>query len=137
MNDKAERHVNASSCPLCEDMLSHAHSHLVAWFLDCAREAAPNAHISCSYRGPEAQNLAFQSGMSKLQYPNSRHNRMPAEALDLFALSTENIASFPYKFYLKIWDATLRRNYVSIEWGGNWKSFKDYPHFQLQALKGV
>ena len=23
---------------------------------------------------------------------------------------------------------------VNLEWGGNWKSFKDYPHFELVGI---
>lgn len=25
-----------------------------------------------------------------------------------------------------------RKQKITLEWGGNWKKFKDYPHFELK-----
>lgn len=38
--------------------------------------------LTCSYRGKEAQNLAFETGVSGKRWPESKHNRLPADAFD-------------------------------------------------------
>lgn len=44
-------------------------------------------HYDCSvtsgYRGKEKQNEYFQLGLSKVEYPNSKHNVMPSQAVDV------------------------------------------------------
>lgn len=65
----------------------------------------------------------------------SNHNYYPSPAVD--------VMPYPIK-----WDdidgvtafATLVMNIaedmdIQIEWGGNWSSFKDYPHYQLKYNK--
>jgi len=39
--------------------------------------------LTCGYRGKIAQNKAYDTGYSKLKYPNSKHNKKPAEAVDI------------------------------------------------------
>jgi hypothetical protein len=36
------------------------------------------------HRGQQAQDLAFQTGMSKLKWPNSKHNSLPSKAFDIY-----------------------------------------------------
>jgi len=38
--------------------------------------------IVCGHRGEIEQNEAFANGYSKLQWPNSKHNSMPSDAVD-------------------------------------------------------
>ncbi len=38
--------------------------------------------IICGYRGEEEQNAAFAAGRSKLKFPKSKHNSLPAKAYD-------------------------------------------------------
>ncbi len=35
------------------------------------------------FRDEETQNLAFDNGLSKLQWPNSKHNAKPSEAIHM------------------------------------------------------
>jgi peptidoglycan L-alanyl-D-glutamate endopeptidase CwlK len=39
--------------------------------------------VVTGHRTEEEQNKKFEEGTSKVQWPNSRHNSMPAEAIDL------------------------------------------------------
>lgn len=39
--------------------------------------------VLCGYRGEKEQNEAFAKGTSKLQWPHSKHNHLPALAVDL------------------------------------------------------
>ena len=65
------------------------------------------------------------------QTMRSRH--ITGHAVDLGAWVNGTV-SWDWKYYHKIADAMKQAADdvgVTIEWGGNWKSFKDGPHFQL------
>ena len=62
---------------------------------------------------------------------NSRH--LTGHAVDL-ATWVDNTVSWEWKYYYQIADAMKKAASelkVSIDWGGDWKKFKDGPHFQL------
>ena len=62
---------------------------------------------------------------------NSRH--LTGHAVDLAAW-VDNTVSWEWKYYYQIADAMKKAASelnVSIEWGGDWKKFKDGPHFEL------
>lgn len=66
---------------------------------------------------------------------NSRH--LTGHAVDLAAW-VDNTVSWEWKYYYQIADAMKKAASelnVSIEWGGDWKKFKDGPHFQLTWSK--
>lgn len=68
---------------------------------------------------------------------NSRH--LTGHAVDLAAWvipegSAKGTISWDWKYYHQIADAmkqAAKELNVSIQWGGEWKSFKDGPHFEL------
>lgn len=53
-------------------------------------------------------------------------------AFDIAVLINNKI-TWETKFYIEIGKAAekLMKEY-NVEWGGNWKSFKDYPHWELK-----
>ncbi len=85
-------------------------------------------------RDPQRQRTLVDSGAS--QTMNSRH--IPgadgfAKAVDLGAWVDDQV-DWSWPLYHKIADAmkeAARQVKVPIEWGGDWKTFKDGPHFQL------
>lgn len=85
-------------------------------------------------RSPERQRTLVDSGAS--QTLNSRH--IPgadgyAKAVDLGAWVDDQV-DWSWPLYHKIAAAmkeAAKQVKVPIEWGGDWKSFKDGPHFQL------
>jgi len=93
--------------------------------------------VICGYRNEEDQNEAFTTGNSQLKYPKSNHNKIPSLAVDVvpYPLDWGDLKRF-YEMagmvkaitYLLNKDGLIKYN---IEWGGDWKSFKDYSHFQL------
>ena len=44
-------------------------------YIDCS--------VLCGHRGEEDQNKAYDSGNSKVKWPNGRHNKKPSIAVDV------------------------------------------------------
>lgn len=52
--------------------------------LELAAEAVPfDVMVVCAYRNKSMQDKAFKEGKSKLKWPNSAHNKAPAQAVDI------------------------------------------------------
>jgi peptidoglycan L-alanyl-D-glutamate endopeptidase CwlK len=95
--------------------------------------------VICGYRGKEAQNAAFDAGMSKLQYPLSRHNSEPAMAVDVVPspIDWKNIKEFEQFGYFVL--GCAHGLGIRIRWGADWnndlntknETFLDYAHFEL------
>ena len=80
-------------------------------------------------RTPERQRKLFDAGAS--QTLKSRH--LTGHAVDLAAWVDDQI-DWSWPLYDKIAAAMKQASAqvgVPIEWGGNWTSFRDGPHFQL------
>lgn len=77
-------------------------------------------------RSPERQKQLYESGKSKTM--NSRH--LTGHAVDLapWPITWDWDHFYPIAEAMK--DASQEVG-VPIEWGGDWKSFPDGPHFQL------
>ncbi len=71
----------------------------------------------------------------KSQTTNSRH--LTGHAVDITPWVDGEI-SWDWKFYSEVRNAMLQAAAelkIDIEWGGNWKNFKDGPHWQLPWAK--
>jgi len=80
-------------------------------------------------RSPERQQTLVASGAS--QTLNSRH--ITGHAVDLGAW-VDNQVDWSWPLYHKIANAmkaAANELGVAIVWGGDWKTFKDGPHFEL------
>lgn len=84
------------------------------------------------YRGSEDQEKAFREGKSKAHYGQSAHNYLPCIAVDCIPfpfLGWEDAASFKRMAdHILLCAASLD---IPVQWGGNWKTLKDTPHFEL------
>ncbi len=79
--------------------------------------------------------VSTRLGQKKTTTSNSRH--LTGHAVDLAAW-VDNTVSWEWKYYYQIADAMKQAASelnVSIDWGGDWKSFKDGPHFELTWSK--
>jgi peptidoglycan LD-endopeptidase CwlK len=94
--------------------------------------------IICGYRGKKDQDKAFSSGASKVKFPNSKHNKWPALAFDAvpYPLDWHDIKSFQElgDHIIETWGSMTDEEKMGFDlsWGGTWKSFKDYPHYELR-----
>jgi peptidoglycan L-alanyl-D-glutamate endopeptidase CwlK len=88
------------------------------------------------WRDKETQDKYYSEGKSKLRWPDSRHNKQPSRAVDLGIFNKDlngidwaNLNPFfELAGYLK---AVARQKGIKMRWGGDYKHFKDYPHFEL------
>lgn len=80
------------------------------------------------------QKELYQQGATTTM--NSRH--LTGHAVDLIALDEDGKVSWDWKYYYPLAVAMKQAAKdvgVSIEWGGDWKTFKDGPHYQLPWSK--
>lgn len=81
-------------------------------------------------RNEARQRQLVASGKS--QTMNSRH--LTGHAVDCAPLVNNQIPWSDWSCFKKVADGMMqaaKELSVDIEWGGNWKTFKDGPHFQL------
>lgn len=96
--------------------------------------------IVCGHRGKEDQNKAFDTGMTKVRWPNGKHNSRPSKAVDVipYPLDWEDRERMHYfAGYVK---AKADGMGIKIRWGGDWDGdtevsdnrFDDLVHFELE-----
>ena len=81
-------------------------------------------------RTKERQKELVASGASKTM--NSRH--LTGHAVDLVPIGPNGKAAFDWPLYDKLGPAVkaaAEKEDVALDWGGDWTSFKDGPHFEL------
>jgi peptidoglycan L-alanyl-D-glutamate endopeptidase CwlK len=90
--------------------------------------------ITCGVRSLEEQKLLLRKGATKTM--RSRHLKAPngySHAVD-FACTIKGVPRWDWPLYHKLAvavKAAAKAEKVPIEWGGDWRSFKDGPHYQL------
>jgi peptidoglycan LD-endopeptidase CwlK len=108
--------------------------------------------LSCVYRPPEEQIALYAKGRTKgtdgkwivtnksMIVTNvdgitviGAHNYKPARAIDVVVVeSVTKKALWDEKWYLPIGHIVRE---CGLTWGGDWKSFKDYPHVEVPGYK--
>lgn len=90
--------------------------------------------ITCGVRTLEEQRILVKKGASKTL--RSRHIPAPngySHAIDVVAFIDGKVRwDWPlYDKISKAMKASAKAENVPVEWGGDWVSFKDGPHYQL------
>ena len=116
-----------------EKKLANLHPDLVR-VVRKARELGANFRIGDTTRSLAQQRKNMATGVSRTL--KSRH--LPskdglARAVDLLCLVEGKITWSwpPYYVLARVVKEAAKQCKVPVEWGGDWKSFKDGPHFQL------
>jgi peptidoglycan L-alanyl-D-glutamate endopeptidase CwlK len=88
--------------------------------------------IICGHRGEKDQDVAYATGHSRLQWPYSKHNALPALAVDVapWPINWDDLTSFYYLAGVVM--TCAYKEGVPLTWGGNWIKLKDMPHFELK-----
>lgn len=98
--------------------------------------------VICGHRDANAQNLAYTQGRSKLKWPNSKHNKVPSEAVDIvpYPIDWDDISRFETlgQTVMQVWESEIDaedKGSWELVWGKNFKGLVDYPHFELRMKK--
>lgn len=91
--------------------------------------------VICGGRNEADQNEAFLTGKSKEEWPNSKHNKSPSQAMDLYPypIDLSGSAQSIHRFYYLAGTimAVADKLNIKIRWGGSFSTIVDLPHFEL------
>jgi peptidoglycan L-alanyl-D-glutamate endopeptidase CwlK len=100
-------------------------------------------HIDCTIlqgtRGEEEQNEYFAKGLSKVKYPNSKHNSLPSMAVDVAPYPIDWNDKERFYYFAGIVKGIATQMGIDLISGCDWdndndlrdQSFMDLPHYQL------
>ena len=98
-----------------------------------------DCRVMCGYRDEQEQNEKHRTGASKKKYPNSKHNTLPSNAVDVapYPIDWNDRERFTlFAGFVK--GIAISMGYV-VRWGGDWdgdtqvknNDFDDLPHFEI------
>lgn len=93
--------------------------------------------VICGHRNKVEQDRAFSSKASKLKWPQSRHNKLPSQAVDMIPMKNgtinwqdiDGIKAFAEDVF-----ETAKSLGIELTWGGSWK-MRDYVHWELKHVQ--
>ena len=100
-------------------------------------------HFDCrileGHRGKEKQDAYFADGLSKVQYPNSRHNALPSMAADVAPCPINWNDTKRFYYFAGVVMGIAADMGIQVRWGGDWdrdtevndQTFMDLPHFEI------
>lgn len=90
--------------------------------------------VISGHRGREEQNTAFAKKMSTVQYPFSKHNKMPSLAFDIVPYPELYSSTDKFYFLAGVVYMCAKKLEIRIRWGGDWNGnldLKDQNFFDL------
>lgn len=117
-----------------ETNLKGVHPDLVKIVRRAHELADPKPTVTCGQRTLVEQKRLLKIGATRTL--NSRHipaSNGLAHAIDVAFIFGKQVRwDWPlYKTFADVMKKAAKELKIPIEWGGDWKSFKDGPHFQL------
>lgn len=114
----------------CDERLQLVFNEVIKRF-DCS--------ILKGHRKKEEQDEKYRLGLSKVQYPNSKHNFFPSLAVDVAPYPVDWRDRERFHYFAGYVVGTAISLGVRIRWGGDWdkdtqvkdNAFDDLPHFEL------
>jgi peptidoglycan L-alanyl-D-glutamate endopeptidase CwlK len=95
---------------------------------------SPQPFITCTHRSNAEQTSLFAQGRSKpgkivtnAKAGQSNHNKYPSPAFDIAFKDSKGAINWTEALFRKF-AVIAKAN--GLSWGGDWRSFKDYPHFE-------
>ena len=107
-------------------------------FLQIAKDHNSDVRIISGTRTYDEQDVLYNQGrngntgsiVTNAKGGQSNHNFGIAWDIGLFSNGNYNTADADYKLFSTV----VLSSMDTIEWGGDWFTFKDYPHYQLKAI---
>ncbi len=102
--------------------------------------------VVTGYRDRATQDAAVIAGKSQVNWPHSKHNTLPSQAVDLapYPINWEDTERFAYLGGLMtaLGEHLLEGHGYKIRWGGDWdgdgevedEKFRDMGHFELLPI---
>lgn len=118
-----------------ERRLKGAHPHLIKLFREVDRRWPGTFTILDSQRGKAAQEKAFDLGNSRAHFGQSAHNWDPAIALDVVPLPINWTKLEPFRLLGGRVKKVAAEMKIPIQWGGEWTTLRDYPHYELKPWR--
>ena len=96
--------------------------------------------IVSGHRGKEEQDRYFRNGVSKLTFPNSKHNQYPSLAFDFAPYPTNWNDTKQFTYVAGVIMGVAIADGISLRWGNDWnldgvlgtkKDFNDYGHIEI------
>jgi peptidoglycan LD-endopeptidase CwlK len=101
----------------------------------------PQPMLTCTHRSNEEQTQLYAIGRSvkgsiitRAKAGESPHNVKPSKAFDIAFIGVDKKLHWNLEYFERF-AKIIKEKFPSIEWGGDWKKFKDRPHFQLKNWK--
>ena len=98
----------------------------------------PKPFLTCTYRDRQEQDKLYEQGrttpgpiVTNAKGGQSLHNFLPSHALDIAFIDSKGQLNWNKVFFFKF--ALLMKLDHHIQWGGDWKTTKDFPHFELKS----
>lgn len=98
--------------------------------------------VLCGHRDRKEQDRLFSQGLSKLEFPHSKHNVFPSLAVDVapYPINWNDREEF-YHFGGFVMGVAASMG-IKLRWGGDWdmdtdfhdQTFMDLPHFELVEI---
>jgi hypothetical protein len=96
--------------------------------------------VLCGFRGKAEQERLYRLGMSKVTYPNSKHNTYPSRGVDIAPYPVDWDDAERFYMLAGVIKACAYIRKTKIRWGGDWdsdgdlhdQSFMDLGHFELE-----
>ena len=117
------------------ERLAQVHPDLQRVFNEAIKDSPLDFSITQGLRTKEQQKVLFDAGKS--QTMNSRH--LTGHAIDI-AVIRDGDVTWDAKYYIPVIDhikSIAKSMNIPIVSGGDWVSFKDYPHIELHRSKYV
>lgn len=95
--------------------------------------------VTCGHRSKEDQDKVFKEGKSKIQWPNSKHNKMPSLAADVIPYPVDWDDTRRFYMFVGIVRGIAAMLDIKIRCGADWdgdmevkdQNFHDLPHVEL------
>ncbi|MDR3259007.1 MAG: M15 family metallopeptidase [Fusobacteriaceae bacterium] len=120
--------------------LKNVDARLVKIMLESIQDSPYDFIITEGLRSLERQKQLKKEGKSQtlksyhLDNPKTP-NIIDAMAVDIMVYDKNNKVTWDFKYYKEVADhikKIVKKLGYKITWGGDWKTFKDGPHFQLE-----
>lgn len=102
-----------------------------------------DCRVTCGHRGQEEQDKAYHDGKSQLKWPESEHNKMPSQAVDVIPFPVNWDDTRRFYMFVGIVRGIAAMMEIPIRCGADWdgdmeftdQTFHDLPHFELLKIR--